>query len=68
MEKIKGTHGGKREGSGRKKVPDKKITLTIVCSAKEKKQIDCMAIKKGVNRSCYVMNVLREDLKKEERI
>ena len=68
MNKIKGTHGGKREGSGRKKVVDKKITLTIVCSAKEKKQIDCMAIKKGVNRSCYVMNVLRENLEREGEI
>lgn len=57
MKQTKSNRGGKREGAGRKPRQEESATttLSIVCTAKEKKLIDKLTKNCGLSRSRFIL-------------
>ncbi len=62
MAKRRGTHGGKRKGSGRPAILSDSVMLTIRAERKDVDELARLAGDQGV--SAYVRSVLAEHLKR----
>lgn len=67
-EKIKSTHGGKREGAGRPSDPNKKKQLSLKLDKDLSDAFDKSPFSKdgkGLNRGRYINDAIREKMKKD---
>lgn len=50
--------GGRREGAGRKKKPDKQVTVSFCCSPAEKELLQKNVKDSGLTQSAYITQKL----------